>query len=375
MQGCYHNGMSKLECQLKDMWDYIVSELPDNLDESAVETGALVRRKGVNSAADLLRIILTYGVTDMSLKAVSAWASSAKLGELSSVALFYRVRGAREWLAQLVSTMLDGQRKPLGSIDLNISIVDATVITGPGAKGTEWRLHAGIDPTTGHINSVKLTDQSVGETYKNYPVKAQDILIGDRAYALTTGIAHVHNNGGYVVARANLYSIRLCHLDRTLFSPILEESTLPKTGVAHYDVLIPAPPEIRTRSHKSWKLENASAWIPARLLAVRTVKNTIIWVITTVPESLASDEVIMELYRVRWQIELEFKRLKSLLGLDALPSRQGPTAESWILARILAAILVEKFLRDSGVFSPWGYQLRTKSVEREFRHLRCASWQ
>ena len=123
---------------MKDMWDYIVSDLPDDLDESAEETGALVRRKGVDSAANLLRIILTYGVTDMSLKAVAAWASSTKLGELSSVALFYRVRGARDWLARLISTMLDGEAKPLACTGLNISIVDATVITGPGAKGTEW---------------------------------------------------------------------------------------------------------------------------------------------------------------------------------------------------------------------------------------------
>jgi len=225
-------------------------------------------------------------------------------------------------------------------------------------------LHTSIDPATGHINSIKLTDQSVGETYENYPVKAQEVIVGDRAYALATGIAYVHKHGGYVVARANLHAIRLCRQDKTLFRPILEESRVPKMGVAHYDVLIPAPPEKRTRSHKSWKLENASAWVPARLLAVCTIKNIIVWVITTVPESLASDEVIMELYRVRWQIELEFKRLKSLLGLDALPSKRGPTAESWILARILAAILIEKLLRDSGVFSPWGYHLRAKTDGR-----------
>ena len=62
--------MSKLECQVQDMWDYIVNELPGNLDDSAEETGAPVRRKGVDSAANLLRIILTYGITNMSLKAV-----------------------------------------------------------------------------------------------------------------------------------------------------------------------------------------------------------------------------------------------------------------------------------------------------------------
>jgi hypothetical protein len=154
-----------------------------------------------------------------------------------------------------------------------------------------------------------------------------------------------------------------------VFNPLSRASEIPKVGVAHFDIIIPTPPEIRSRSHKTWKLENASAWIPARLLAVRTRKNSIIWVITTVPESLASDIMIMELYRMRWQIELEFKRLKSLLGLDALPSRRGPTAQSWILARVLAAILVERLLSDSGVFSPWGYYLPKQSVTRELRRI------
>jgi len=354
--------MDKLECRLQDIWQYIECDLPSDLEETAYKTNALIRHKGVSSAANLLRIILTYGVTDLPLKATAAWASAAKLAELSSVALFYRVRDAQEWLAYLISTTLNAEAKPLMCSGLNISIVDATVVSGPRSKGTDWRLHTGIDPNTGHINSLRLTDHSIGETYKNYPVKPGEILVGDRAYALANGIAYVHSNAGYVVARANLYSIRLCRPDKTIFNPLLEEPGVGKVGVAHYDVLIPVPPEKRTKSHKTWKLECASAWIPARLLAVRTTKGNVIWVITTVPESLASDSVIMELYRVRWQIELEFKRLKSLLKLHALPSRRGPTAQSWILARIYAAILIERFLRNSGAFSPWGYRLRFQTA-------------
>jgi len=234
--------MSNLEGRVHELWDYIVRVLPENLDVSAKDAGALVRRKGVGNATDLLRVILTYGVTEMSLKTVAAWASSTGLGRMSFAALFYRVRDAREWLAHLIATLLDGEAKPLACTGLKISIVDATVITGPGAKGTEWKLHTGIDPTTGHITSVKLTDQRVGETYKNYPIHAQEVLVGDRAYALATGIAYVHTQGGYVVARANLHSIRLCRPDLTVFQPLVASATVPKTGVAHFDIVIPAPP-------------------------------------------------------------------------------------------------------------------------------------
>jgi len=323
--------MDALQDNVRDLWAYIERELPDNLDELAYETGALLRRKGVGSAASLLRVILTYGVTDLSMKAVSAWATSVKLAELSSVALFYRIRDAKDWLSRLISVMLNDEAKPLLSSGLDVALVDATCVTGPGATGCEWRLHTEISTETGQISSIKLTDQSVGETYENYPVRLGQVLVGDRAYALANGIAYVHDHGGYVVARANLHSIRLCRMDRTVFNPVDEEDLVPATGVAHYDVLIPAPPAKRSRSHKPWKLDDARAWIQARLLAIRTIKDEVIWVITTVPEQIAPDSVVMELFRVRWQIELEFKRLKSLLGLDALPPRKGPTAESWIL--------------------------------------------
>jgi hypothetical protein len=72
----------------------------------------------------------------------------------------------------------------------------------------------------------------------------------------------------------------------------------------------------------------------------------------------------MGLYRLRWQIELLFKRLKSLLHLDTLPSRQGPTAKSWMLARFLAAALAQRLVEPNGPLSPWGYEIRSEQRPR-----------
>src|SRR5438094_1907872 len=47
------------------------------------------------------------------------------------------------------------------------------------------------------------------------------------------------------------------------------------------------------------------------------------------------------LYRVRWQIELAFKRLKSILRLDRLPAKSPGLAQAWIAAHLLIALLVE----------------------------------
>jgi IS4 transposase len=94
-------------------------------------------------------------------------------------------------------------------------------------------------------------------------------------------------------------------------------------------------------------------------VAGRTHKSEVIWIVIILDAKQATALQILELYRLRWQIELLFKRLKSLLHLDALPSRQGPTAKSWMLARLLAAALAQKIVQPAGPLSPWGYELQT----------------
>jgi hypothetical protein len=65
------------------------------------------------------------------------------------------------------------------------------------------------------------------------------------------------------------------------------------------------------------------------------------------------------------KIEMLFKRLKSLLHLDALPSREGPTAKSWMLARLIAATLAQRLVQPARPLSPWGYVLRGTDPIRE----------
>jgi IS4 transposase len=48
-------------------------------------------------------------------------------------------------------------------------------------------------------------------------------------------------------------------------------------------------------------------------------------VFTTVPKDTLSAERVLELYRLRWQIELHIKRDKSIAGLNRLPNRRPDT--------------------------------------------------
>ena len=79
----------------------------------------------------------------------------------------------------------------------------------------------------------------------------------------------------------------------------------------------------------------------------------VIWIITTLSESLFDENLIIKFYQIRWQIELLFKRLKSIMWLDRLSSpHKGPTALSWIAGRLLAAALVEAMNNQANIAFP-----------------------
>lgn len=344
-----------LVCDDQD-WPYVLTLLPSDLEESAKDSRALVRCRNIPNAAALVRMVLAYALSDLSLKDVAGWAGALNLATITGPGFFYRVREAEAWLERVLAQTLahEVRRGPTG---LRLRAVDATVINGPGAKGTEWRAHVLIDPGTGGFRTVELTDSRGGEKYSRYPIAAREVVLGDRAYATARGIHAVRSAGAHVLVRLNPHSLRICTPDRERYDLLKEKPRVPKTGAMEFDLVVPIPPEKRTVSHKPWDISTAIDWIPVRVVAARTRDEEIIWILTTLSPADVPSSTILELYRLRWQIELLFKRLKSLLHLDALPSRQGPTAKSWMLARFLAAALAQRLAQPSGPLSPWGYEL------------------
>lgn len=82
-----------------------------------------------------------------------------------------------------------------------------------------------------------------------------------------------------------------------------------------------------------------------------------IWVFTTLPEELLDAAGVLELYRYRWQVEVAFKRLKQLLKLGRVPHKDHDAAHSWIHAKLVVALVLEKLYRSARSFSPWGYRI------------------
>ena len=83
-------------------------------------------------------------------------------------------------------------------------------------------------------------------------------------------------------------------------------------------------------------------------------------VFTTFPALMSASQVL-EWYRIRWQVELVFKRFKSLAQLGHLPKYDDESAKAWLYGKLLVALLVEKLIRHAIAISPWGYDLEATS--------------
>jgi len=79
---------------------------------------------------------------------------------------------------------------------------------------------------------------------------------------------------------------------------------------------------------------------------------------TTLPSSTMRAADVLDLYRCRWQIELVFKRLKQLLKLGQLPHKKPAVARSWIAAKVVISLLLERLYRNARSISPWGYEVQ-----------------
>ena len=76
-------------------------------------------------------------------------------------------------------------------------------------------------------------------------------------------------------------------------------------------------------------------------------------VFTTFPTAEFSPEAILDWYRLRWQVELVFKRFKSVVQLGHLPKHGSECAKAWLYGKLFAALLTEKPIAHASAISPW----------------------
>lgn len=355
------------ESLINEDWEWTVERLGGEaaLSASARESRAFVRARAVHSAIDLLRLTLAYCLGHVGLRATAAWASAMGVAALSDVALLERLRNTGEWLSLLIARLL-AQGRPEAAQGRLIRVLDATSVAKAGAQAKRdnslWRIHSAFELPSERFDFLELTDEHGGERIDRVPVVAGEIRIGDRGYLQPDRIGEVMSQGADVLVRASWRQARW--LDDSA-RPLDLLAALKKAGQAGcVDQPIwlgrkSAPPLLlRLVALRKPPAAAAEARRKARRYAQREghqlSAGTLAaadWVIliTSLSSDSFSTEDILKLYRMRWRIELAFKRLKSLIGLRSPPARDARLAKPWLLSHLLMILLVEPLIDEFGV--------------------------
>lgn len=351
-------------------WQRLMGYLPPDLEESARRYGAIRRQSGVmRDAGTLLRLLLATAC-GQSLDTIAGRAVELGLvPHLTDSALSHRFQALVPWLGYLVGQQLAGAQTAFPwEKPLRIRLLDASTLQRPGTTGTDWRLHLGLDLRTGLIDHLSVTGDNIGERLADLPVGPGDVVIADRAYATRAGITAVTDKQADVLVRMTWQNLPLQHRDGRPF--VIEEAmahlqpgeqgcwevqTAPTKAfpaIAGRLVVQALPPAQVEQAHRRLIREGRNA---GKTPSAQTLHASgYVLVFTTVPATLLTPAEVLALYRMRWQVEITFKRSKSALQLADIRASSDKGCYAVLLGKCLLLLLIERLARATGLFSPSG---------------------
>lgn len=352
-------------------WPYMVRFLGGEarVSELARETGAFERARKIESPEVLLRLILMWAVAERSIMDTAMLAAEAGLADVSDVALVKRFAKSGDWIAALLSDLLI-EAAPTLPHGIRVRVLDATSITRAGKATTDHKLHIGLDLGSNRIDSIELTNAKAAEGLERFAVTAGEILVGDRAYGMRGGMASVASQGAFFVVRFAWPSVPLTTADGQPFSLFEALRSLPEARAGEFRVhfLSPDGQPVAARLVAIRKSEPAAEQARKKALRERTKKGRAavdirtleaagyLFVLTNLPDTITAQSVL-DLYGLRWQIEMKFKTLKSVLHLGNVPARTDQALRVYICAKLLVALLIDSLLYEAESISPWGYPI------------------
>lgn len=337
----------------------------DLISAIARETNAFVRARGVRNAIDLLRLTLSYCLGHVGLRATAAWAEAMGIASVSDVALLGRFRNTTEWLSRLIGHVIE-TRCPKAAKSRLIRILDGSSVAKAGRNGEGttglWRIHAAIELPSERFGFIELTDEKGGERIDRVPVVRGELRMADAAFLQVDQIGKVMEEGADVLVRGCWRHARWQNVGG---EPLVLLAELEKAeDIGYFDRTVwlgrkkGTSLEMRVVALRKPAAAVADARRKAKKAAVKqgrqASEQTLYaseWVIlvTSLSAETFSTEEIFALYRMRWRIELAFKRLKSLIGLRSPPAKDPSLARSWILSHLLMILLVEPLIDEFGV--------------------------
>jgi hypothetical protein len=186
------------------------------------------------------------------------------------------------------------------------------------------------------------TGAGTGESLTRLPVVKHDLILGGAGYCTVPGIKWVVSHGGDVLVRLHPQSLPLQKKSGGSFDLLAHLRKLRKAGAAgEWRTSLPGA-AIEGRVCEA--IQQAHRRIERRAIRKQTKTKPETWehtkyVIVFTTDLSTPTETILEWYRVRWQIELTFKRLKSLPQLGHLPKYDAQSSRAWLYGKLFVALL------------------------------------
>jgi hypothetical protein len=344
--------------ELDSKFQQLQQWLPTQTEDLARKHGAFKRARRIKTVFELLRAVMLYSICDLSLREIAGW-FTGRGQPMTDESVRGRLNCCSKWLAALIGEMLPAVKlppAPEGKKLWRLVIRDGSVVNGPGSKGIDYRFHLSFDPFEQKLDQLLVYDVKTGESLKLFRQDESMIDMGDRGFAKAPGLIATRKSGAHFIVRMspNYLSLR----DRAGNQFDLNQQ-LREAGEADdlsFEVLVRDAKTGETcqaylHAHRLSEQDANKARRRARKSAqhngntVRELTLSLcdwLFILTSVPPGELPAGAIFELYRVRWQIELLIKRLKSLLNADCLRAMAGsPLAEAYLLGNFLFALLVE----------------------------------
>ena len=335
----------------------LIKLLPEGYQQACYETKAIERKRTVQTPEELLVMCLYY-IYGASLLETSQLAKMNGTGKMSGVAFRKRFAKSSRWFQWITKNIKPGDmchyQKPGILKEYNVTAIDASDVYTKGAVKQAWHLHYALDLFSLNCQQYKITDEKTGETLKNFEIRKKDLIIADCAYATITGMEYCLENGGDFILRIRNKAFNLYNAEReqVFLTDWLKTLDGGASCAMYYrdsqknykNVRICALPkteeEIKKEEKRRKKKESKKQ---IKISDDTKFSHRYMFVATSLPETFTAED-ILSIYRLRWQVEMVFKRYKSILGAGSVPVKTKEAAEAWINGKMMLALLIEKFI-------------------------------
>lgn len=371
------NNSNRQNKNLQDVlkkWDEkILPHLPENLEELALKTDALQRKRGLRSATDLLKILLIYACQKISFRMLAAAVCALGISAVSDTSLRKHFSKVSSFLHEMLHSMLSSFLKEpdisaYGKIK-NVLLVDASVIRQDGKKQEQQRIHTCYSLNKNRICEIKVTDQHTAEFLRHFSFKKDDLIMADAEYGTANNYIYAQEQQADVILRITPKNFCIYDADGNKISFIEKLKEAEKNHTEIMDISGFCKYKTKTASRKQNYITEETLFCAGWMV-----------VITSLGTEYCVEE-ILHLYRSRWQVELLLKRFKQNFSITTLKAGNINYAETevplWLIIWVISerqSFLAECFLKEKNETADYSVYEKCKLAFLQIREILCLSW-